>query len=372
MKLLKYNTFISYPSPLKSYAQEIAEYLTGSGLKVYWDKYLDVGDEVISSLSAAIKDSNSVLVIIGPNGMGPWQSKEVDFTCWDHSSRVEHEKKRIIPIIVQGGSMDHGDIPQYIKGLRFLEFKDDIKNSPVTMQEVIRSILKLHVPIIDDFERPITFDQAEGLIHDTVEFYNTYADDYYDAWKNKIPLGAMEPFLGALSKQDTILDAGCGPGHHALHLHNEGYQVQGIDLSSQALKIASKHNKSIEFNHMDMRNMQYERNNFDAVWACGSTVHLPREMMVNQLFEFLRVIKPGGFLGLSVHVKKPCEKKPDGRFFESYRNKDELIKLLEYCMFDIVSVRETTTTDNTMSQKRVKTWVDIVAQAPLNKRIQNI
>jgi len=316
-ELKKYNTFISYPSKLKLYAKEVYEYLVGSGLKVYWDGLMEPGDVVVETLSGAIRDSNSIVVIIGPDGIGPWQNKEIEYVRWEKTSKGDSEKKRIIPILVSGGCIDHKEVPSFIKEFSHIDFKGDIKNSPVTMQELIKSIFKLHIPIIDDFERPITIEQANGLISDTINFYDSYAENYYEAWKNKIPLDAMEPFLSQIGTNSNILDAGCGPGHHALHLHRNGYGVQGIDLSRSALKIAEQHANDIKFSQMDMRNMQFERNQFDAIWACGSTVHLPREMMVNQLFEFLRVIKPNGLI-----------------------------------------------------EKRVKTWVDIVARAPSDKRVQ--
>lgn len=371
MKSYKYHSFISYPSSLRDYAKEIAEYLNGSGLKVYWDRYLIPGDDIVSTLVKNIKESNSIIVVIGPQGLGPWQSKEVDFIHWDYSSLPEQDRKRIIPVVVAGGNIQHSDVPNYIKGLRHIEFTQTVKNNPVIMQELIKSILMTHVPIIDDFERPITIEQSEWLMHDTINFYDVNAERYYETWKSKIPLEAMGPFLKSIKKGSLILDAGCGPGHHSLYFQKSGYSVHGIDLSTKALQIAKNHKTSIPFTYMDMRNMQFDRNVFDAVWACGSTVHLPREMMMNQLFEFLRVVKPGGIIGLSIHIKKPCEKKADGRFFESYSDRDEIIKLLEYCMFSVISDRETTTTENTMRKKRVKTWLDIVAQAPNNKHISN-
>lgn len=66
----------------------------------------------------------------------------------------------------------------------------------------------------------------------------------------------------------SILDLGCGRGRHSLTLAQQGYQVKGIDLSTEAIKTAeAKANEleldNVEFEVRDMRNPLPET--FDAI-----------------------------------------------------------------------------------------------------------
>lgn len=66
----------------------------------------------------------------------------------------------------------------------------------------------------------------------------------------------------------SILDLGCGRGRHSLTLAQRGYQVKGIDLSTEAIKTAeAKANElelyNVEFEVRDMRNPLPET--FDAI-----------------------------------------------------------------------------------------------------------
>ena len=53
---------------------------------------------------------------------------------------------------------------------------------------------------------------------------------------------------------DVFLDLGCGSGRHAIYLNQQGFQVDGIDLSENSLKKAKEYqNKRLNFYLEDMR-----------------------------------------------------------------------------------------------------------------------
>ena len=60
-------------------------------------------------------------------------------------------------------------------------------------------------------------------------------------------------YLG-FSPQDKILDLACGKGRHAIYLNEKGFDVTGIDLSSENIKYASQFsNARLSFYIHDMR-----------------------------------------------------------------------------------------------------------------------
>lgn len=78
-----------------------------------------------------------------------------------------------------------------------------------------------------------------------------------------------------------ILEVGCGPGHMCLELARLGFNVLGIDISSEALRVARKLSKnkiktlgSLEYIREDFLNWLPENNEkFDAVLFYGTLHH---------------------------------------------------------------------------------------------------
>ena len=72
-----------------------------------------------------------------------------------------------------------------------------------------------------------------------------------------------------ITKTDNILDLACGKGRHAIYLHRLGYNVTGIDLSSQNIEFASRFAKiygdnRLQFEMHDMRQV-FRENSFNYV-----------------------------------------------------------------------------------------------------------
>ena len=78
-------------------------------------------------------------------------------------------------------------------------------------------------------------------------------DEIYDFMKD-VPRG-------------SLLDVGCGAGHHSKDLSTLGYEVTGIDLSVngllQAQNVSKAHNQNIDFVIGDVENLPFEDNSFE-------------------------------------------------------------------------------------------------------------
>lgn len=70
----------------------------------------------------------------------------------------------------------------------------------------------------------------------------------------------------ALEKGATILDLACGKGRHAIHLHQKGFNVTGLDLSEESIKLASESAKEgLTFHTADMRTFALDQK-FNAIF----------------------------------------------------------------------------------------------------------
>lgn len=97
-----------------------------------------------------------------------------------------------------------------------------------------------------------------------------------------------------------VLDLGCGNGAFTNFLHQEGFNVEGVDGSHSGIEIAHKHYPKIPFSQLDLVSDHVpERyiNQFDAVISVEVIEHvlLPRKLMQNAM----QALRPGGLLILS-------------------------------------------------------------------------
>jgi ubiquinone/menaquinone biosynthesis C-methylase UbiE len=141
---------------------------------------------------------------------------------------------------------------------------------------------------------------AEDHIKSTVAVYNSIAAQYAVQAEAHAPEPERQKFCGMVKPGGWILDVGCGSGRDCAYFETHGFEVQGIDLSESLLTIARKVAWNSEFYNMDMRQMNFPDGSFDGVWACAAIIHLKRPEIPQVLSSFLKILKPGGALGLLV------------------------------------------------------------------------
>ncbi len=153
----------------------------------------------------------------------------------------------------------------------------------------------------------------------------TTSTDFYDAlapmfdvmtdWEAR--LATEGPFLRAVLDEagaQTVLDAACGSGGHALWLARQGYRVAGADASPVMIQLArqkaAEAGLDVPFTIAALSNLQPPTSNaqpptanlhpYDAVLCLGNS--LPHLLTQEELIAALRgmadVLRPGGLLVL--------------------------------------------------------------------------
>lgn len=152
----------------------------------------------------------------------------------------------------------------------------------------------------EGFQQSKKFVSKEGdAVFD--DFYVDYYDDLtHDQYKNTFEL---KEILRA-TKQDpsklTVLDVGCGTGHHCKELAKQGAKVYGIDKSNAMITRA----KSLHASHeIDFRtacaldSITFPPNSFDLIQSLYFTVYYIQNK--KQFFEnCFTWLKPRGYLAL--------------------------------------------------------------------------
>lgn len=102
-----------------------------------------------------------------------------------------------------------------------------------------------------------------------------------------------------LTKDDKILEAGCGIGSYAREFVRRGYHVVGMDMSSnflsEARKITQRENLEIEYVLGDYNKMGFEEK-FSVIFFKGSFFYRSKEGLVSLLKRSHKALMPNGRL----------------------------------------------------------------------------
>jgi ubiquinone/menaquinone biosynthesis C-methylase UbiE len=110
-----------------------------------------------------------------------------------------------------------------------------------------------------------------------------------------------------VQKGGKILDAGCGIGTDAVFMQQKGYQVKGIDLSTEMIKKAKNDFPGIDFQVMDLRHPDFEEEYFHGIVASFSLIHLPKREIEITLLNFWKLLNRNGKLFLALQSGKSEE-----------------------------------------------------------------
>lgn len=130
------------------------------------------------------------------------------------------------------------------------------------------------------------------------DYYHPIAERHYD---RAVP--RMLELLGA-KPGDTVLDAGCGPGVHAIRAARAGLMVKAIDISETMLAEARRRVEragvadSVEFAREDLTRLSFPDSAFHHVFSWGVIIHI--RDIERALDELIRIVAPGGRLALHV------------------------------------------------------------------------
>lgn len=139
---------------------------------------------------------------------------------------------------------------------------------------------------------------------------NFYEDSYRSAGfgaQRRYPNEEMCRFIGRnfskVSKEDRknmrVLEVGCGSGANLWMLARENFNVYGLDLSEESLKLCRQmlkmYNVDADLRAGDMTTLPYETSSFDVIVDVFSSYCLNEKQNQKFISDAARVLKPGGF-----------------------------------------------------------------------------
>lgn len=126
----------------------------------------------------------------------------------------------------------------------------------------------------------------------TLEFYEANAHSYVESRPVEISPD-LRDFLPRLKAGSLILELGCGSGHDAFAMEKLGYRVDATDGVAAMADIANKRlargARLMRFDQLDAEN------EYDAVVACASLLHVPANELPEILRKVWKALKPRGW-----------------------------------------------------------------------------
>ncbi len=168
----------------------------------------------------------------------------------------------------------------------------------------------------------------------TINSYNKTASEYYKVVTSFEFLPEIEVFTKKVVKGGKILDLGCGPGHHSKYFSTLNFNVTGIDLSSEMIKVAKREFIGLDFRVMDILDLDFEENSFDGIWASASLLHINKIQLELILKRIQKILVNDGILYISLKEGKGSELFKDIRYggvekFYAYYKFEEIKNILE-------------------------------------------
>lgn len=148
-------------------------------------------------------------------------------------------------------------------------------------------------------DEPLTTDAIQASYDAVAE---AYAEEFFDELSRKpFDRELLDRFAASCARGGLVLDVGCGPGHVANYLMDDGVEAAGIDLSPEMIEVARRLTPRVAFTVGDMRHLPWADGALGGLTAFYSLIHIPRADVPSVLAEFRRVLAPEGRLLVAVH-----------------------------------------------------------------------
>ncbi|GLX68015.1 class I SAM-dependent methyltransferase [Paenibacillus glycanilyticus] len=130
-------------------------------------------------------------------------------------------------------------------------------------------------------------------------------DAFYSDREKPIPFFANTPDENLVQYVQTnllrpgrALDLGCGPGRNAIFLAKEGWNVDAVDISAEAIGWANdrayESNVQVNFIQKDLFDLDLEPESYDLIYDSGCFHYVPPHRRMSYLNIIKKALKPDG------------------------------------------------------------------------------
>ncbi|HSX09069.1 MAG TPA: class I SAM-dependent methyltransferase [Candidatus Saccharimonadales bacterium] len=171
------------------------------------------------------------------------------------------------------------------------------------------------------------------------EGYNKAADNYALHRDQFESIKYLKIFKELVDKGKTVLDIGCGAGRPVdEYLINQGFAVNGIDISKRMIELAKKNNPQALYEVKDMSLLKEGEYCVNGIVSFYAIFHTPREKHQDLFTKFASFMPNGGILLITMGASD-WEGKEDfhgAEMFWSHYGSEKNKEMIEKTGFKII------------------------------------
>ena len=189
---------------------------------------------------------------------------------------------------------------------------------------------------------------------DSVDYYEKNAEAFVASTINADVSMLYEEFERYLKPGCRIMDLGCGSGRDSKYFSDKGYIVVAIDPSPTMCKKA-KEIAGVPTYTMKAEELTFE-NEFDAVWACASLLHVSRDNQAAVIRKICRALRQNGILYCSWKYGTQ-DRQENGRCFTDLEEKE-----MSRILMDVpeLSLLKSWVTTDVRSDRSEQKWLNVM------------
>lgn len=133
----EWTIFLSHSSKDKHFADWLYDKLRSAELTVWYDRHeILVGDSIIKKINEGLKSSVFIIVVISSQAVkSNWVNAELEPKILE---QIEDSETTILPVVL--GELNPGEISQFLKGKKYIEFSLDGDDHDEKFRELLVSI----------------------------------------------------------------------------------------------------------------------------------------------------------------------------------------------------------------------------------------
>jgi SAM-dependent methyltransferase len=191
----------------------------------------------------------------------------------------------------------------------------------------------------------------------SIDYYDKNAEEFFKRTIHADMQESYEKFLEKLPKEARILDAGCGVGRDSKFFQKLGYDLVAFDGSIEMVNSAS-HLLQTKVLHLRFDEIEFS-DEFDAIWASASLLHVPYEQLNAILNRFHKALSPSGILYAS--FKYGSSMRQEGERFFYDMNEITITPYLQG-LFQPLAIWKTADTRSQVAPSPDKSWLNCLAK----------
>ncbi len=158
-----------------------------------------------------------------------------------------------------------------------------------------------------------------GLDADLIAYYDAEAREERRVEQSELRVRLRKQFAQRLRRERRrrIVDVGAGPGLDVVGWQADGFHAVGVDLALTNVEVMRM--RGLSAVNGSLYRLPFRDASFDALWSMSTFVHVPHDRFDDAMNELVRVVRPGGVLGIGTWGGLEFEGVPESGDLRPYR-----------------------------------------------------